>query len=312
MDMLGFGRIGAIALVLAGFAASAPVEAQAPAGSAQTQDPHAAEQNAAWEAAGKAGSRGPAEITFIDQAVLKLPDGYVFIPKAEAARLMRTMGNTIHEPRFIGLIFGTRQNDQWFVAVNYIKEGYVKDDDAKDWNADDLLQNVKDATDEGNKDRLARGFPELQILGWAEKPAYDAATHRLAWALLSKDKNASDSAEKEINDNTYLLGRDGYFSLNLVTSASRLNADKMAAQELLASLAYNSGKRYDDFNASTDHIAEYGIAALVGGVVAKKLGLFALVAVFVLKFAKIIGIAVLAFGAGIWNFIRRKSKNTVS
>jgi Protein of unknown function (DUF2167) len=34
----------------------------------------------------------------------------------------------------------------------------------------------------------------------------------------------------------------------------------------------NAGKGYEDFNASTDHIAAYGLAALVGGVVAKSSG----------------------------------------
>jgi len=154
-----------------------------------------------------------------------------------------------------------------------------------------------------------RGFPELEILGWVEKPAYDSATHRLVWSLLSKEKGEPDSAEKGINYNTYALGRDGYFSLNLLTSASRVGADKSAARELLAALTYNSGKRYEDFNASTDHIAEYGITALVGGVVAKKLGLLALIGAFALKFAKLIGVAVLALGTGVWNFFRRKPKS---
>ena len=49
--------------------------------------------------------------------------------------------------------------------------------------------------------------------------------------------------------------------------------DDDAGHELLADLDYNSGKRYEDFNASTDHIAEYGLAALIGGIAAKKLGL---------------------------------------
>jgi uncharacterized membrane-anchored protein len=43
-------------------------------------------------------------------------------------------------------------------------------------------------------------------------------------------------------------------------------------------------------------------------VVAKKLGLFALIGVFVAKFAKLIGVAALALGGGIWSFFRRKPK----
>ena len=58
---------------------------------------------------------------------------------------------------------------------------------------------------------------------------------------------------------------------------------------MLASAASTSdGKRYADFNAKTDHVAEYGLAALVVGVAAKKLGLIALAVAFFAKFAKVI------------------------
>jgi uncharacterized membrane-anchored protein len=194
------------------------------------------------------------------------------------------------------------------VVTQFIKEGYIKDDDAKDWNADELLQNLKTGTEEANKDRVARGFPELEVLGWVEKPAYDSLTHRLVWSLRAKDKGDPDAAEAGVNYNTYALGRDGYFSLNLLTSTSRVNSDKGAAAELLAALSYDAGKRYEDFNASTDHIAEYGIAALIGGVVAKKLGLLAVLGLFAVKFAKVIAVGAIAFGAGIMKFFRRKPK----
>jgi uncharacterized membrane-anchored protein len=287
----------------------APAQTPTPAQPAPSrEEARLAELNAAWQAAEKAGTKGPADVTLIDQGLLKLPDDYFFVPKPEGIRVMRALGNTVNEPPFVGLIVGTRQSDQWIVVVRYIKEGYIKDDDAKHWKADELLQNLKDGTDEANKDRVARGFPELEVIGWVEKPTYDAVSHRLVWSLLSKHKGEPDTAVKGINYNTYALGRDGYFSLNLLTDSNHVNTDKGAAHELLASLNYNSGKRYEDFNSATDHIAEYGLAALVGGVVAKKLGLFALIAAFVLKFAKVIGIAAVALGAGVLNFFRRKPK----
>jgi uncharacterized membrane-anchored protein len=306
----------AAAALLAHLAPAAPALAQmqSPAQSpappaASGEDARAAESNAAWEAGAKAGTRGPADITLIDQGTLKLRAVIFFTPTPGGARIWGALGNTIHEPTFVGLVIGTRDADQWVVVARYIKEGYIKDDDAKDWNADDLLQSLKDGTAEANRDRAARGFGELEVLGWVEKPAYDVATHRLVWSLLSKEKGEPDSAEKGVNYNTYALGRDGYFSLNLLTSSSQVEADKAVAHTLLAALSYNPGKGYEDFNVATDHIAAYGIAALVGGVVAKKLGLLALIGVFVLKFAKVIGIAVLAFGAGILNFFRRKPKS---
>ena len=47
-----------------------------------------------------------------------------------------------------------------------------------------------------------------------------------------------------------------------------MERDKSAAHELLGALDYLEGKRYADFNASTDRVAEYGLAALVGGIAA--------------------------------------------
>jgi len=305
----GIGHIGAVVAAVLLATLAMPILARAQSAPAvQSEEAQANELKAAWVTGALAATEGPADITLIDQATLKLPAGYDFIPKAEGARILRALGNTVGESTFVGLVVGTKPSDEWIVATRYVKEGYIKDDDAKHWNADELLQNIKEGTAEANKDRAARGFPELEVLGWVEKPAYDSATHRLVWSLLSKQKDEPDTAENGINYNTYALGRDGYFSLNLLTSSSGVDADKNAAHELLAALSYNPGKGYEDFNAATDHIAEYGIAALVGGVVAKKLGLFALIGVFVAKFAKVIGIGALAFGGAIWNFFRRKPK----
>jgi uncharacterized membrane-anchored protein len=78
-----------------------------------------------------------------------------------------------------------------------------------------------------------------------------------------------------------------------VTSLADIERDKPVAHALLAALNFNDGKRYADFNASTDKVAEYGLAALVAGVAAKKLGLLAAAGVFLLKFWKV-GLLILA------------------
>jgi uncharacterized membrane-anchored protein len=297
-----------IALCLIALLAALPARAQAPA--ADSAAARAAEFNAAFEAGMQAGTRGPAKVTLIDQASLNVPADELFVPKKEAARILRALGNTITESSLEGIVVGTKQNDGWIVVVRHIKEGYIKDDEAKDWNADELLANLKAGNDEANKDRITRGFPEVEIVGWIEKPAYDATTHRLVWSLSSKHKGEPAAAVKGINYNTYALGRDGYFSLNLLTNTERIGADKAVARTLLAALAYNPGKAYEDFNASTDHIAAYGIAALVGGIAAKKLGLLALIGAFALKFAKLIAVGAAALLAGVWKLLGRRRADT--
>lgn len=300
--------VGAFAFVIVG-STLALAQGTSSQGTSTGEAARKAELAAAWQAAGKAGTAGPADVPLIDQATLKLPTGDFFVPKAEGARVMRALGNTVHDPNFVGLVLGTRQNDRWMVVINYIKEGYIKDDAAKDWNADDLLKNLKEGVDESNKDRAARGFPEMEVIGWIEPPIYDAASHRLVWSVLAKDKGASNDANKDVNYNTYALGREGYFSLNLLSDSAMISTDKSAAHELLANLSYQSGKRYEDFSASTDRIAEYGLLALVGGVAAKKLGLFAVLLAFVLKFAKAIFIGAAVLGAGAMKFFRRKPRD---
>jgi uncharacterized membrane-anchored protein len=52
-------------------------------------------------------------------------------------------------------------------------------------------------------------------------------------------------------------------------------------------------------------VAEYGLAALVLGVGAKKLGLLAVIFAFVAKFAKIIFVAVIGLGAVAGKFFKR-------
>lgn len=75
---------------------------------------------------------------------------------------------------------------------------------------------------------------------------------------------------------------------------------------MLDNLKYVEGKRYADFNSSTDKVAEYGLAALVAGVAAKKLGLFAVIAAFLAKFAKVGILAAAALGGGLWKRFRGK------
>jgi uncharacterized membrane-anchored protein len=253
-----------------------------------------AEIRSALEAAQKVQVLGPSEVKLIDQAVLTLPQGHVYFPPAEAAGLLQAMGNRSSND-LLGVIFPERFN--WFIVMRHFKSGYVKDDDAREWNADELLSSLKKGTEASNEDRRTRSIPEIEVIGWVEAPAYDATAHRLVWSAQSRQKGEPDSAERGVNYNTYALGREGYISMNLVTGMNTIEADKPVARRMLAALEYNPGKRYADFDSATDHVAEFGLAALIGGLAAKKVGLLALLAAFVAKFAKVIGVVALALVA---------------
>jgi uncharacterized membrane-anchored protein len=286
--------------------AAAALFAFAPFVLAQETPPAADPNEAAWKAAGEVMQPGPTTVTLRDQAQINLPEGYAFIPPKEGAALMSAMGNQTDE-NFLGLIF-PQSDAEWFVTVDFDPAGYIKDDDAKDWDADELLQNLKDGTEAANEHREKMGVAPIEVTRWIEKPSYDGSAHRLVWSAELKDKGSSGE-DAGINYNTYVLGREGYVSLNLVTSVADVEAHKPAAHELLAAVNFNDGKRYSDFNASTDKVAAYGLAALVGGIAAKKLGLLATLGLFLAKFGKILIVGAVALGAGAVKFIKGKKQD---
>lgn len=299
---MSFARtaLAALALVFS-FALAQAQESQPQQSGKAARD---AEIDAAFSAALKNATAGPADVPLIDQAVMKLPDGYVWVTKADGQRLMQAFGNRTGS-QFVGLVLPSKEIT-WFVTLDYVKSGYVKDDDAKEWNADDLLKALREGTEAGNEDRVARGFPPVEVTGWVEPPAYSAETHRLVWAANLRRKGASEGGS--VNYNTYALGREGYFELNLVGSGETVSREKGRAKELLAALHYNQGKAYTDFQPGVDKVAEFGLAALIAGVAAKKLGFFALAAVFLAKAGKLLLIGVAAVGAIVAKLFGRKNQ----
>jgi uncharacterized membrane-anchored protein len=299
LAMLGSHWIRAAAAAAAVIAVSF-----APVSLAQEEQPEAEDDaaNAVWQAASEAMVHGPTTVQLKDQAQLDLPEGYGFVPAQQGAALMDALGNTTDD-RFIGLIFPTGTDARWIVTMDYEPSGYIKDDDAKEWDADDLLQNLQDGTEASNDHRRDIGVPELEVTRWVEKPAYDAQAHRLVWSAEAREKGVAEQ-DPTVNYNTYVLGRQGYVSLNLLTSSSSVEADKPAAHQLLEAVNFNDGKRYGDFNESTDKVAAYGLAALVGGLAAKKLGLLAGLGVLIAKFAKVIIAVVVGAGAAITKWLK--------
>jgi uncharacterized membrane-anchored protein len=246
---------------------------------------------------------GPLAAPIADQATLKLPERYAFFARDDAKELLKRMGN-FPDDSVQGLV--TAPGADWFIVLTYVGVGYIPDDDAKDWKADDLLASIKEGTANDNERRKEAGQPPLEIEGWAEPPHYDAATHKLSWALVSLE-----DGKRGVNYKTMGLGRYGYVGMNLVTSLDRLPKNRGEAELLLANLDFVDSKRYADFSSTTDKVAAFGLAALVAGVAAKtgllaKLLAFALPILLVVK--KFVVYIVVVAGATIWRLFKRRPK----
>jgi len=241
-------------------------------------------------------------------ATLNLPTNLCYLsPKDADTVLVKLWGNPPGR-KTLGMLVPTDkkpyQKGCWAVAVTLAEDGYVKDDDAGKINYDDLLKKMQAAAKENNKERTAKGYPAVELAGWAEPPHYDAATHKLYWA---KDVKFDGESQDTLNYDIRILGRRGVLVLQAIAGMNQLQEIRDQTPQLLAAVDFNEGSRYADFDPKVDKVATYGIAALVAGGIAAKLGFFKLLLVGLLAAKKFIIIAAVAVTAWVRKiFAKRK------
>lgn len=271
------------------------VVAGGPAGSARAQSSDSAY---AWQT-------GPLEAPLGDHATLTLSADYRFLGPQDTQRVLKEMGN-FPSGTELGLVTARSGESEWFVVIRFIEAGYVQDDDAADWDAEEMLTSIKEGTEEMNAKRREMDMPTLTVRGWEEKPHYDKATNKVVWAIA-----ADDGRGTTVNYNTLALGRHGYMSMNMVADLSHLSSLKPHAAGLLSNLNFVAGKRYADFNSTTDKVAAVGLAALVAGA-AFKSGLIAKLLVLLIAFKKVILLAGAALIGVVWKLVKGRSSTTPS
>jgi uncharacterized membrane-anchored protein len=240
-------------------------------------------------------------------AVLHLGKDYYYLPPAEAKQvIVDAWANppTVADGN-LGLVFEAGKHfygDAWGAVLTYEPMGYVTDDDAKTADYAELLSTMQSGEDDLNARRREGGYPAQHLIGWAQQPAYDAPSHSVVWAQNIAFEGQPDNS---LNYDVRLLGRHGVLSLNMITEMSKLDETRPAAMKLARSTAFIPGARYADYQEGVDAKSGLGIAGLVaagvGVVAAKKIGLIALILVFAKKFL----VLILAGGAAIAAYVRR-------
>jgi len=229
-------------------------------------------------------------------ATLDLGDKYDFYGSEDAKKiLVQLWGNPSEGVEgVLGLVMpagASPLSDSWGAVVTYQEAGFVSDDDAADVDYDELLGQMREQETSENEQRKEAGYPEVHLAGWAKRPSYDPASHSVVWA---RDIVFANEPKHSLNYDVRSLGRKGVLSINLVSTMDKLPQVQHAAATFAKHAAFDTGSRYEDFDASIDKEAEYGIAGLVaagaGVAAAKKLGLLAIL----LKFIKPIAIAGIA------------------
>jgi uncharacterized membrane-anchored protein len=189
-------------------------------------------------------------------AQVKVPDGYVFVGPGDTRVIMEANHNPLTNKE---LGFIAPANESWYAVFEFDDVGYVKDDEKDSLDAKAMLESIKTGTEEGNKERLRRGWPTMSIIGWEQPPHYNDLTHNLEWAI-----RAQSEGEPVINHNTRLLGRGGVMEVTLVADPAVLAETLPKFKQMLSGFEFKTGHRYAEFRAG-DKTAAYGLTGLVVG-----------------------------------------------
>ena len=240
-------------------------------------------------------------------ASLQLNNEFYYLSPDDAERLLTEAWGNPRGLKTLGMIIPTAvsplEANGWGVIISYKNDGHISDDDAARIDYADLLEQMKADDEEDNKERRKEGYAGLTLLGWAEPPSYDQATHKMYWA---RELKADDAEQTTLNYSIRVLGREGVLELNAVAAMADLQTIKQETPKILAFTNFTDGNRYADYDAKTDKLAPYGLAALVAGGIAGKAGLFAKIGVALLAFKKFIILGLVAIAGVLGKLFKRK------
>lgn len=247
------------------------------------------------------GSNQPIPVGNIAQVTIN--EDYMFLNGADIKTYIRQYG-LLPSDLEIGAVFPIDEDAYWVAYFEYVDSGHISDDEKTKINADKLLDSFKKGTEEANKEILEE--KRLYVEGWDIPPVYNESSRSLIWSLLLHDYKG----EKTINYHVRILTRTGYLSVILASDPENLAADRATLErDILPNLVINPGKTYEDFDPAVDKKSSMGLTGLILGgaglAVAKKAGLFGLLAMLIKKFWFVL---MLPF---IWLFrkLRGKGKN---
>jgi uncharacterized membrane-anchored protein len=236
---------------------------------------------------------------------LKVPEGFEFLNKEQSMYVLSELWGNPKDSDIIGMLVpehgGVLADKSWAFTISYDAMGYVEDDDAEDIDYDDMLKQMKQEFKDVNPQRIKEGYPPMEMIQWASAPFYDKDKHILHWA--KEIKFGKDSLHT-LNYNLRILGRKGIFLLNAIATVDALPVVKSNIDKIINSISFNQGAKYTDFDSDNDHVAEWTVGGLVAGKVLAKVGFFALL----VKFWKLIALAVVGAGAAIRRFFKGKNK----
>lgn len=242
-------------------------------------------------------------------AKIKVPEGFKYLDPEQSEYVLTELWGNPASGTTLGMLVpqdkGVLDEDVWVFDIEFDAIGYVDDKDAEDIDYAELLTSIQKDMLAAREERIANGYEEVQLIGWASAPYYDQERKILHWA---KELKFGSSAVNTLNYNVRILGRRGVLMLNAIANMDNLPEVQQNIPLLTSSIAFEQGHSYFDFNPSIDEVASWTIGGLVAGKVLTKVGFFALL----IKFWKVIAVAVVSLGSFLWKRLRGRKEEEVT
>jgi len=189
-------------------------------------------------------------------ATLRIPEEFAALT-GDDARKLDTFWNGASYARVEAIIKSDDGTDA--LLFSYENDGYVSIDDWEQIDPKELLQSIRDGTEESNLARKENGISPIHTIGWVEEPYLDRETNTVHWVTELEDE---EGVIPFVNATALKLGRRGYERIVWVTDKPSFLYGDTEFSSLLSMFDYQTGDRYADYSHG-DKIASYGIAALV-------------------------------------------------
>ncbi len=243
-------------------------------------------------------------------AKLNVPQGFKYLNAEQSKFVISDLWGNPPRADIEGMIFpenGTPFSDSSYAfIISYDPAGYVKDEDADEFDYDQMMKDFQAEEPEANKERAKMGYPSIHFVGWAQKPFYDKQNKVLHWA--KELQFGSDGDVSTLNYDIRILGRKGILSMNAVGTMQELPLVKKDIDKVMHMAAFTEGNAYKDFDPKVDQVAAWTIGGLVAGKVLAKVGLWAIIGKFLIASWKFILIGLVAVGGFITKFFKRKKE----
>ena len=226
-------------------------------------------------------------------STLSLSRGYTLVRGEAARRYDSLVQGTPEDPNTEAIIVNHDTETQ--LIFNFYEDGYVALENWEELDADELLRQISESTEQNNVGRSDQNFTYLKIGDWIQKPTLNQENHSVSWVF-----EVVDGDEKAVNAITIKLGREGFEKITWIGSYDNYMKSSNEMMLQVGRHTFNQGHRYADYSVG-DKMAGLGIAGLVAltasGNAQTKAGLAAIVAAVVAGGKKIYLLIILGLGA---------------